>query len=70
MTVQPASPFGNDRSPYMMLDYLRTLLAKLITALSIGPASLRVRALLWLASATDNLEEKSYFPRLSRDLER
>jgi len=33
-------------------------MAKLITKLKIGPASLRVRAWLWLASATDNLEEK------------
>ena len=41
-----------------MVDQLRTLLAKLITAVNIGPASLRARAYLWLASATDNLEEK------------
>ena len=34
-----------------MIDQFRTLLAQLITALKIGPASLCVRAWLWLASA-------------------
>jgi hypothetical protein len=41
-----------------MIDQLRTLLAKLITARNIGPSELRARAWLWLASATDSLEEK------------
>lgn len=41
-----------------MIDQLRTLLAKLITRLNAGPAELRARAYPWLASATDNLEEK------------
>ena len=41
-----------------MTDQFRTLLAKLITALNIGPASLRARAWLWLASATDDMAEK------------
>lgn len=42
------------------LNYLRTLLARLIAYLDTGPVSLRRRAWLWLASATDDLEEKKH----------
>jgi hypothetical protein len=41
-----------------MLDLLRTLLAKLITALDVGRNSLRDWSWLWLASTMDSIKSK------------
>ena len=42
-----------------MLDPLRTLSARLFTRWQIGPPEMRIRAWMWLAARTDDLQEKA-----------
>jgi hypothetical protein len=41
-----------------LIDWLRTLLARLITRHGVGPRNLQIRAWAWLAAETDDLAEK------------